>query len=501
MVAMADKLGIKSLSQKNYDDNYLSLTLGGGEVTLLEMTTAYSVLANQGRRLPIVSILKVTDGAGKVLEEYKPPQPQQVVLPQLAYFITDILQDNAARTPTFGANSALKLSRPAVAKTGTTNDSRDNWILGYTADGLVVGVWVGNNNGSAMRGTSGSTGAAPIWHDFIEEVTKGTPVKNFAPPPDLVQQQICVDTGFLATDLCPKKRNELFLKDKLPPPDTLYRHYVVDKSTGQPYNNNCPPNLREERAGLVVNDEELRQWAAKAWQFRPGFTAADFYKGDDLRDWIIASGIPQPAKPLTITLTSPVMDESVQGMMNLIGSVDVPDFASYMTEFGVSHDPLAFGVVSPASGQIVRNSVLSQWDSTKVPNGPYLLRVMATDKKGNKTSACTRVTVNNLAPTETPTPTVTPTPAVTPTPIATNTPKATPTATASSTPFATATSIATSTPTPQTTLTPTPTPVIPQTTPTSTIVNTPTRTPTPTPTPQTTPTPKPTATATATRSR
>jgi 1A family penicillin-binding protein len=506
MIAMAERLGIKSLSGKNYDDNYLSLTLGGGEVTLLELTSAYSVFANQGRRLPPVSILKVTDGAGKALEEYKPPPAPQLVAPAFAYFITDILQDNTARIPTFGANSALKLSRPAAAKTGTTNDSRDNWILGYTADGLVVGVWVGNNNNSAMRGTSGSTGAAPIWHDFIEEVTKGTPVKNFTPPPELVQQQICSDTGFLATDLCPKKRNDWFLKDKLPPPDMLYRRYVIDKSTGQPYNERCPPNLREERTGLAMDDEVLRQWAAKAWQFRPGLTAADFYKGDELRDWVIAAGIAQPAKPLTITLTSPAMDDVVQGMVNLIGAVDIPDFAAYTTEFGVSHDPLAFGSVSPASGQIIRNSVLSQWDSTKVPNGPYALRVVASDKKGNRTSACARVTVNN------PTPTGTPTPAATNTLTATNTPKATPTATASSTSVATATAQPTPTPTiPQSTPTRTPTPTPPLTTPTRTptltrtptptTISTSTRTPTPTPilstsTPPHTSTPRPGATAT-----
>jgi 1A family penicillin-binding protein len=491
MIVMAERLGIKSLSGKNYDDNYLSLTLGGGEVTLLELTSAYSVFANQGRRLPPISILKVTDGAGKVLEEYKPPPAPQLVAPAFAYFITDILQDNSARIPTFGANSALKLSRPAAAKTGTTNDSRDNWIIGYTADGLVVGVWVGNNNNSAMRGTSGSTGAAPIWHDFIEEVTKGAPVKNFTPPPELVQQPICADTGFLATELCPKKRNEWFLKDKLPPPDMLYRRYVIDKSTGQPYNERCPPNLREERAGLVMNDELMRQWAAKAWQFRPGFTAADFYKGDELRDWVTAAGIPQPTKPLTITLTSPTMDEVVQGMVNLIGAVDIPDFAAYTTEFGVSHDPLAFGNVSPASGQIVRNSVLSQWDSTKVPNGPYSLRVVASDKRGNKTSACVRVTVNNPTPMETPTPTMTSAPTTT------STPKATPTATASSTSIATATSAATST------ASPTPTATRAGTSPTLTPSATPTlpRTPTPTPilstsTPTRTPTPRPGATAT-----
>src|SRR5205823_2023457 len=148
MIKMAERLGIQSLSGKKYDNNYLSLTLGGGEVTLLELTSAYSVFADQGKRVPPSGIMKITDGEGNDVPLNK-PAPAEVVKPQYAYMITDILKDNAARSPAFGVNSVLKLSRPAAVKTGTTNDSRDNWTVGYTADGLVVGVWVGNNNNAA----------------------------------------------------------------------------------------------------------------------------------------------------------------------------------------------------------------------------------------------------------------------------------------------------------------------------------------------------------------
>ena len=136
------------------------------------------------RTLDPVAVLKVTDSQGKTLYEYKQPDRQQVVTPQLAFLMSDILSDNTARTPGFGSNSVLKLTRPAAVKTGTTSDWRDNWTVGYTPD-YAVGVWVGNNNNSAMKGTSGVTGAAPIWHDFMEEVQKNVAPKEFPVPPDI----------------------------------------------------------------------------------------------------------------------------------------------------------------------------------------------------------------------------------------------------------------------------------------------------------------------------
>lgn len=487
MIKMAERLGIKSLSGKNYDNNYLSLTLGGGEVTLLEMTSAYSAFANQGKRALPTGILKITDGQGKDVPLNTQP-PAEVVKPQYAYLITDILKDNAARSPAFGPNSPLKLSRPAAVKTGTTNDSRDNWTIGYSADGLVVGVWVGNNNNSAMKGTSGVTGAAPIWHDFMEEVQKNVAPKEFPVPPDITRKTICTDTGFLATDQCPanRQRNEVFyapVLDKVEKTDNVHRKYIADKFTGQPYDDRCPQNLREERTATVYSDDEFRQWAQQAWQWRPGFSPTDFYRGTELHDWAASHDVPQPPSGLTVSLTAPGMDETVSGLVNLMGSNDIPEFASYFTEFGVGNDPIGWGNVSPPNGNLVRNSVLSQWDSTGVPNGQYSLRVVATDKKGNKAEACTRVNVANEG-TATPAPTNTPQPSSTP--AATGTPTITSTPTRTSTPAATATTVIKATPTATPSATrpgpprPTPSPILTVSIPliTPTFTATPTVTPT-----------------------
>jgi penicillin-binding protein 1C len=512
MIKMAERLGIKSLTGKNFTDSNLALTLGGGEVTLLELTSAYGVIANQGKRLPPTSILKITDSTGKDIA-LDVPVATEVVRPQLAYLITDILKDNAAREPAFGPNSLLKLSRPAAVKTGTTDDVRDNWTIGYTAEGytpgpLVVGVWVGNNNNASMRVKSGVSGAGSIWHDFLEEVLRNSPVKDFPVPPEIVRQDVCVDTGFLATDICPRKRKEVFYAAtlaKVEKQDTVYRRVVVDRLSGQSYSDHCPANLRDERLVSAYADAEFRDWAQRAWLWRPGFSAADLFRGDELAEW--AAGPPlDPGKlrllyerstafgalpkPLVVSLSQPGLDDNVSGVVNLVGSVDIPEFSSYYTEFGVGSDPIGWGSVSPAAGTLVRNSVLAQWDSTKVSNGQYALRVVAADKRGNKAESCTRVNVSNEAtatatpsatalPTVTPlstgTPTSTPTPGPTASPTLTSTPKATPTATSSATPTVTAK--------------PTRTPILtilpPNTaTPTSkaTSTSTPTATPTPTPT-------------------
>jgi penicillin-binding protein 1C len=166
MLEGARAMGLRSL---NRDEQWygLSLTLGGGEVTLLELTSAYATLASGGRSVEPTGVLSITDSLGRQVSVGEPTTAAQVVSPAAAFLVSDILSDNQARTPAFGSESPLRLSRSAAAKTGTTSDWRDNWTIGYTPH-LVTGVWAGNSDGSPMKQTSGLTGAAPIWHDFME---------------------------------------------------------------------------------------------------------------------------------------------------------------------------------------------------------------------------------------------------------------------------------------------------------------------------------------------
>ena len=183
-VKILSKIGIQTMIEKGRlmgitswqdESRYgLSLTLGGGDVTMLEMANVFGTLANQGKRIDLMPILEVTDYTGRIYERNKPKGNVQAVKPETAWIINNILSDNTARIAAFGPNSSLVISNKTVSvKTGTSNDKRDNWTIGYTPS-YVTTVWVGNNNNAPMNPylTSGITGAAPIWHDIMTELLK-----------------------------------------------------------------------------------------------------------------------------------------------------------------------------------------------------------------------------------------------------------------------------------------------------------------------------------------
>ena len=168
-VATANRMGITNLDKADIERAGLSMALGGAEVSLLELTTAYHTLANGGRYVPPTAVLAIADAEGRPVTLPVAVEARQAISPAVAFLITDILSDNDARTPIFGANSRLKLSRPAAGKTGTTTAFRDNWTMGFTKY-LVAGVWAGNNDNRPMARADGITGAGPIWNKFMEAV-------------------------------------------------------------------------------------------------------------------------------------------------------------------------------------------------------------------------------------------------------------------------------------------------------------------------------------------
>ncbi|HEX6291467.1 MAG TPA: transglycosylase domain-containing protein [Herpetosiphonaceae bacterium] len=177
------KLGIGGLQR---EEGYygLALTLGGGEVTLLDLTTAYNTLANDGRYVKAESILKITDRDGKVLRDFQAAPNEQVVDPRLVAIVRDFMGDNTARTPMFGRNNPLKLSRPVHAKTGTTDDFRDAWALGYTPY-VTVGVWTGNNNNEKTERVESTQGGGIIWNRIMEALFADPKIDRFLRGEDL----------------------------------------------------------------------------------------------------------------------------------------------------------------------------------------------------------------------------------------------------------------------------------------------------------------------------
>lgn len=192
-IKLANDLGISTL--KNDPNQYgLTLVIGGGETTLLDMTSAYSVFANNGIRNPYEGVLKIEDSSGTTLEEYK-EKPTQVLKANTARILSSILSDNNARTPTFGANSVLKVpGREVAVKTGTTNNNKDAWTIGYTPS-VVVGVWVGNNDNTAMK-KGGAALAGPIWNGVMTEALKDSPLEYFEKPEEIDLSIPAVLRGF-----------------------------------------------------------------------------------------------------------------------------------------------------------------------------------------------------------------------------------------------------------------------------------------------------------------
>jgi penicillin-binding protein 1C len=208
------ELGFESL-QKNSDYYGLGLTLGNGEVTLLELVRAYAALARGGMVFPETFTLDSTRrGSRARLDRPKTPG-RRVFSPEVASITTDILSDKDARIPSFGYYSPLALPFPVAAKTGTSKDFRDNWTVGYTTK-YTVGVWVGNFDGRSMHNVSGITGCGPLFKDIMLLLHKKENAEEFPKPENLVELAICPQSGELPSPRCPGAIEEIFIRGTEP---------------------------------------------------------------------------------------------------------------------------------------------------------------------------------------------------------------------------------------------------------------------------------------------
>ena len=241
-VASASAMGITTFKDpKNYG---LSLTLGGGEVKMVDLATAFGVLANQGRKKNLYAIQKIEDYTGKVLFATQKEEDQRILPPGPGYLITHILLDNNARVAMFGESSYLIVrNHPEVAvKTGTTNDKRDNWTIGYTPS-LLTATWVGNNNNTPMSAiASGVSGASPIWNKIMryalekQDKIKGKIFQEWPTKPnEVVGATVCTLSGLAPGDTGCPTRYEYFLEGTVPTEvENLKKTILINKDNGQP---------------------------------------------------------------------------------------------------------------------------------------------------------------------------------------------------------------------------------------------------------------------------
>lgn len=373
----------EQLGYTTFDDRSrfgLSLVLGGGEVTMVEHANAYAAFANRGTQVPSASILKVTDADGKVLEEWKQPENKRVMPEEAADSISNILSDNAARTYIFGSKNYLTLpDRSVAAKTGTTNNNKDAWTMGYTPS-LVAGVWVGNTSGTAMAANAdGSVIAAPIWQGFMKRALSGAPKETFPPMPSITaskpvligkdfQTPIRVDrlTGKLATEYTPSD----LVEEKMyyVAHDILYYVDKDDPLGPQPTNPANDPQFTNWEKGV-------QDWVQKN-QWHTTSTMPTEYDDVHTKD-------SQPK----VSFNSPQANDTIYSRE---GSVTVAVQASRpIHRLEIKMDDILIGTANAAQGSV----------SYRIPNsvsrGYHELAAVAYDDVGNQ--GLSKVTVNLLA--------------------------------------------------------------------------------------------------------
>ncbi len=424
LIGMAERLGITSLIRKDYG---LSLTLGGGEVSLLEMTGAFSVFANNGRKIPPVAILKITDNAGNLVYQYTPPAGEQVISPEHAYLISSILSDYDARRPMFGSNPVINLpfQNRVAAKTGTTNDFRDNWTMGYSPD-LATGVWVGNADYTPMQNTTGLTGAAPIWADFmikaIPALTGGEPTA-FQRPAGIVDRVICQISGTEPSQWCPQQAQEIFASNQppLPASDDLWKEATIDTWTGLLAGSACP-DFVDKKMTINVSDQDAQRWLrkdesgkafVKEWGFdRPlYFTPTKQCTSDSPHATISIENIKEGD-----VLTVPSFDISV--IANATNG-----FSSWSLDYAPGGKPgdNDWLFLYSSKGPVPTPANVFNWRLKDVGNGQYTLRIRMENSDGGFAQKFVHFAVDFIPPTELPTPI--PTATLTPLPFPTSTPE------------------------------------------------------------------------------
>lgn len=392
-VSVLKQMGITTLD--NPGGYGPALTLGGVDITLLDLTYAYSVLATGGvmrgqevltdydpgeRTLDPVALLRVEDADGEVLYEFEEPTERRVMAENFTYLVTSIISDGRNQCLTFGCGG-LGIGRPAAQKTGTSEpfvDSRaigDTWTFGYTPH-LVAGMWAGNSDNSPMVNIVSTSISWRSWRDFMTYAVDALemPPTGFERPPGVVERELCWPSGRLPSDLCPPDRRYtgLFAADVLAGDeealvDTWWQEVEIDTRTGLLATPATPAFARERQVRLVLPPEEIANW-------------------DGLNEWALAAGIRDRIAPTEddtaraglVTLSSPQPGGVVRGQVTVSGRADSPDFESFVLEWGRGVQPTSWVSIRNSRAP-VRGGVIGAWDTSPLPNGEYTLRLRVRD--------------------------------------------------------------------------------------------------------------------------
>jgi membrane peptidoglycan carboxypeptidase len=389
IVTTAKRMGITTLTG-SYGP---SITIGGVDVNVLDMTYGYSVFANNGvmkgmpsildlpegnRPLDPIAILKVEDSKGEVV--YEPERQEERVAPAAyAYLVTNILSDPQAQCATFGCGG-LNIGRTAAIKTGTSEPYEnshaigDTWALGYTPD-LAAGVWAGNADNSPMYNILSTSISWRALRDFMQAALEGVPDRGFERPDGLVTATVCVPSGKLPTEYCGKTTQDIFAADSLPKEqDDWWQPIKVDSRNGLLATSRTPSKYVEERVFIVLPPELQGVSRAQA------------------EEWAQALGVPlaptqeSPLGPDTteqtpgVSIDWPPADATVRGLITIKGSADTPGFRSYRLEYGEGSQPQRWTVIRSSTSPVT-DGTLGVLDTSRLEPGVYTVRLVVQDQQ------------------------------------------------------------------------------------------------------------------------
>jgi len=392
-----------------------ALTLGGVDITLQDITYAYSVLATEGlmrgqealvapepgtRQLEPIALLRVTDHDGELLYQFTEPTARRVVPSNFTYLVTSIISDGDNQCIIFGCDALGLPGRPSAQKTGTSEpfeDSRaigDTWAMGYTPE-LVAGVWAGNSDNSPMHNIFSTTISWRSWRDFMKVAHEqlALPPTKFERPTGVEERELCWPSGRLPSELCPRENrySGLFAADVLPRDeeeraamvDDWWQLMRIDTRTGLRATATTPSAFVAEEVRLVLPEDEIQDW-------------------EDLPEWSAANGLvgllappeESTAAGVLVSVTSPVAAQTVFGQLQIRGRADAPDFERFVVEWGRGSSPDVW-VRLRSSDRPVGGGVLASWNTASVPNGAYTVRVVVNDGKLGRLRFAVPITVDN----------------------------------------------------------------------------------------------------------
>ncbi len=429
----------------------LALSLGGGEISPLQMAGAFGMLANGGRVQTPASIQRIVDKNGQTVFSNGQPTGdtalQAVAVEGIsadhAHLLTSILSDNNARIPEFTANNLLNLpGHNVAAKTGTSGtnefDVRDAWTIGYSPE-IVTAVWVGNTDNSPLNNAaSGYRVASPIWNQFMMAYLANRQPVTFQRPTSVIEREICADSGVTVTPNCPNRKTELFsiAQPPLPPEDHFIRSVTVDRWTLRRVTEFC----NDEEQFSISDFNLLVDGSTPEMQQRYAGAVVRWLEGSG-RWWANNYGVTFPVQQTSLLVTDgcepgtqrpqaliqqPLQNETLdQPFIQIGGIANAPGFGGYQLEYGFGAEPTQWFPIGGFESNVQTGGRLGVWDTSTVPNGGIItLRLLVFGPDNPYTSNVVdrprkeaRIVVNLIKPTAVPLPTDTPTQIPTNTPV------------------------------------------------------------------------------------